>query len=328
MGNAKAELLSLQQIRCFTEAARLGSFTAAADSLGVTQPAVADQIRVLERTLGTPLFTRRARGVRLTAAGEAFASGATTVMADVSRAVELVDEVVGVQAGTLAFGLFASPVAYRIDEMIAAFARSHPGVTLRLVGRNSSDAADRVRSGELEAALVALPIDADRLEVRPLLRDEVVYVSADESRTRRPVSIADVAARPIVFFDVGVGDSDPTRRQLLARAQEAGVVLSPRVEVETLVMALRLVAEGLGDTYLPRAHVMGWHFPPGLSTVPFDPPLFDTLALVSRSGVPSSPAMARFTAHVERHLGRLAKELQGVGGPTSASGPGHLDGES
>jgi DNA-binding transcriptional LysR family regulator len=201
-------------------------------------------------------------------------------------------------------------VAYRLDEMVASFASAYPGITLRLVGQNSSDSADRVRSGQLEAALVALPIDAERLDVRPLLRDEVVYVSADPDRTRRPVSIRDLALRPVVFFDVGSGDSDPTRRQLFERAQEAGLVLMPRIEVETLVMALRLVAAGLGDTYLPRAHTGGWHYPPGLSTTSFDPPMFDTLALVTRKGAPLSPAMRLFVAHVEAHLAAVADELQ------------------
>lgn len=310
MDNPKADLLSLQQIRYFSEAARRGSFTAAADALGITQPAVAEQIRVLERTLGIALFTRVARGVRLTIAGEAFAVRTGAVLAGLAEAIQAVEDVATARTGTLAFGLFAIPVAYRIDEMVAVFARRYPGLVLRLVGQNSSDAADRVRTGELEAALVALPIDADRLAVRPLLRDEVVYVSADPARTRHAVTIHDVARRPIVFFDVGSGDSDPTRRQLVVRAQEAGLVLRPRIEVETLVMALRLVADGIGDTYLPRAHTGGWHFPPGLSTTSFDPPMYDTLALVTRHGAVLSPAMRLFVAHVEEHMATVADELR------------------
>jgi DNA-binding transcriptional LysR family regulator len=319
LDDPKAELLSLPQLRYFLESARRGSFTAAADALDVSQPAVAEQIRVLERTLGVPLFGRNARGVTLTAAGEAFATHAEAALVAVDEAVRAVEDVGTARTGTLAFGLFASPVAYRLDETIAAFARAYPGVILRLVGRNSSDAADRVRGGELEAALVALPVDADRLDVRPLLRDEVVYVSADPSRTLRPVTIRDLAERPIVFFDVGSGDTDPTRRQLHERAQEAGLTLTPRIEVETLVMALRLVAEGLGDTYLPRAHTGGWHFPPGLSTTSFDPPMEDTLALVTRSGARVSPAMRLFLAHVEAHLARIAGELELRGSRRSSS---------
>jgi DNA-binding transcriptional LysR family regulator len=168
--------------------------------------------------------------------GEAFATYADAVLAGLVDAVRAVEDVATAQTGTLAFGLFALPVAYRIDDLVAGFAQTYPDLTLRLVGQNSSDAANSVRRGELEAALVALPIDADRLDVRPLLRDEVVYVSADRRRTRRPVTIEELADRPIVFFDVGSGDSDPTRRQLVERAQEMGLVLTPRFEVETLVL--------------------------------------------------------------------------------------------
>ena len=276
----------------------------------MSQPAVAEQVRVLERTLGVALFHRLARGVTLTTAGEAFAVRADVALAALEDGVQAVEDVATAQTGWLPFGLFALPVAYRIDELVADFAAAYPGLILRLVGQNSSDAANRVRRGELEAALVALPIDADRLDVRPMLRDEVVYVSADPARTRRPVGIRELAERPIVFFDVGSGDSDPTRRQLVERAQEVGLVLKPRIEVETLVMALRLVAKGLGDTYLPRAHTSGWHFPPGLSTTSFEPPLFDTLALITRTGGQVSPAMRLFLGHVETHLGRVAGELQ------------------
>ena len=155
------------------------------------------------------LFVRLARGVRPTTAGEAFARHVESLLHELVEAVRAVEDVAAARTGTLAFGLFALPVADRIDELVARFARAYPGVMLRFVGRNSSDAADRVRSGELEAALVALPIDAQRLDVRPLLRDEVVYVSGDPGRTRRPVTIRDLATRPIVFFDVGSATATP-----------------------------------------------------------------------------------------------------------------------
>jgi DNA-binding transcriptional LysR family regulator len=85
-------------------------------------------------------------------------------------------------------------------------------------------------------------------------------------------------------------------------------------------MALRLVAEGLGDTSLPRAHADGWHDPPGLSTTSFDPPMFDTLAHVTRKGAPLSPAMRLFVAHVEAHLAAVAEELQVNRGGTRTAG--------
>ncbi len=299
--------MSLIQVRYFVETAKRGSFTGAAAALGVTQPAVAGQMRTLERALGVPLFMRAARGVTLTGAGQAFQAHAEAALDRLAEGIRAVEDVTTGRGGTLAFGLFANPIPYRVDELASAFAREYPGATLRLVGQNSSDAAELVRRGELEAALVALPIDAERLDVRPLLRDEVVYVSADPANTHRPVAIEDMVDRSLVFFDVGVGDSDPIRRQLLERAQEAGVRLTARIEVETLAMALRLVADGLGDTYLPRAHTTMPSFPPGLTIASFRPALFDTLALVTRQGATLSPFMRIFVEHVERHVATLGQ---------------------
>lgn len=312
LGDLKVELLSLQQIRCFLAAAETGSFTAAAETLDVSQPAVAEQVRNLERTLGIELFVRGGRGVRLTTAGSAFAERAPSVLRALEEAVGSVDDVRAVRTGTLAFGLLSTPEAYGIDRFASTFAAQHPGISLRLVGRNSSEAADRVRRGELEAAMVSLPIDDDGLEVRPFARDEVVYVSADPANTRRPATLEDLTRRPLILYDAESGDRDPLRRQLNDRAQELGLRLTPRVETETMVMALRLVADGVGDSYVPRAHTLAPYFPPGLSTVSFRPAFHDTFAIVARRGTPLSPASSAFVDGLTRHVVALGRSIEAV----------------
>ena len=171
---SKAELLSLQQLRCFCAALELGSFTAAAEALRVSQPAVAEQIRNLERALGADLFVRAGRGVVATDAGRAFAEHAARSLRAVEDAADSVGELTALRRGTVAVGIFGEPSAWRVDELIAAFLRRHPDVSLRLVGRNSSAIVERVRRGELAAGVVLLPIDDDKLEARPIVRDEVL----------------------------------------------------------------------------------------------------------------------------------------------------------
>ena len=294
--------MSLQQIRCFLAAAETGSFTAAAERLDVSQPAVAEQVRNLEHLVGLDLFVRGGRGVRLTTAGQAFAERAPTILHALDDVVDSVDDVRTLRTGTLAFGLLSTPEAYGIDRYASAFALRHPGISLRLLGRNSSVAADRVRRGDLEAAMVSLPVDDDGLEVRPFARDEVVYVSAEPTHTSGPATVADLARRPLILYDAESGDRDPLRRQLRERAQELGLRLVARVETETMVMALRLVADGVGDTYVPRAHTLASYFPPALSTAPFHPAIFDTFAIVVRRGSRLSPATTAFVAGLEEHV--------------------------
>jgi hypothetical protein len=180
---------------------------------------------------------------------------------------------------------------------------------VRLVGRNSSAIAASVRRGELEAGVVALPIDDDRLDVRPFVRDEVVYVSARPERTRTPATIERLAETPLVFYDAESADEDPIRRQLAERAQALGIRLRPKVEVEHKDVALALVAAGIGDTYLPTAYTRAPYYPEGLSTASFRPALFDTFAVITRPGARVSAGVRELLADLEAHMRTIADEL-------------------
>ena len=306
---SQAELLSLQQIRCFCAAVELGSFTAAAEALRVSQPAVAEQVRKLERALGADLFVRAGRGVLLTDAGRAFAEHAARSLRAVEDAAESVGELSALRSGTVAVGIFGGPSAWGLEALVPPFLRRHPNVSVRLVGRNSSAIADRVRRGELEAGVVLLPIDDDKLDVRPIVRDEVLYVSADAGRTRQPATIERLAATPLVFYDAESADKDPIRRQLAERAQALGVRLEPKVEVELKDIALRLVAAGVGDTYLPSAYTRAPYYPEGLSTAPFAPALYDTFAIITRPGARLSAGVRELLGDVETHMRAVADRL-------------------
>jgi DNA-binding transcriptional LysR family regulator len=301
--------VSLQQIRCFCAALELGSFTAAAEALRVSQPAVAEQIRKLEAALGADLFVRAGRGVVATEAGRAFAEHAVRGLRAVEDAAGSVGDLETLRRGTVAIGAFGEPSAWRLDELVMAFLRRHPGVSVRLVGPNSSVTADRVRRGELEAGVVLLPIDDERLDVRPIVRDEVLYVTAYPERARSPATIERLASTPLVFYDAESAGADPIRRQLAERAQALGVELLPKVEVELKDIALRLVAAGVGDTYLPSVFTRQPYYPEGLSTAPFSPPLYDTVAIVTRPASRLSAGVREFLRDLEAHMRAVAEEL-------------------
>ncbi|WP_169542314.1 LysR family transcriptional regulator [Solirubrobacter soli] len=299
----------MQQIRCFCAAAEYGSFTAAAEALRVSQPAVAEQIRKLENALGADLFVRAGRGVTLTEAGEAFAQHATRSLRAVEDGADSVGELTGLRSGTIAIGVFGEPSAWRLDELAVSFLRRHPDVSLRLIGNNSSTITERVRRGELEAGVVALPIDDDKLEVHPIVRDEVLYVSAFPERTREPATIERLADRPLVFYDAESADNDPIRRLLAERAQAQGLRLELKVEVELKDIAMSLVAAGIGDTYIPYAYTRAPYFPKGLSTVPFSPALYETHAIIVRPGTRVSPGVREFLTELEAHMRSVAEEF-------------------
>jgi DNA-binding transcriptional LysR family regulator len=309
LADPKAELLTLQQIRCFCAAAELGSFTAAAEALHVSQPAVADQVRRLERAIGASLFVRAGRGVVPTDAGQAFAEHAFRTLGALEDATASVGALTSLREGVVSLGTFNWPTPWRLDEVVTAFLRRHPGMTVRLVGRNSSVTAERVRRGELEAAIVVLPVGDEMLDVRPIVRDEVLYVSADPERTARPATIEKLASVPLVFYDADAAGNDPIRRQLAERAQADALDLRPRVEVEHLQLALRLVAAGLGDTYLPSAYTHVESYPRALTAARFRPALYDTFAVITRRAARLSPATRELIADLEAHMRDVAEEL-------------------
>ena len=301
--------MNLQQLAYFREAVELGSFSAAAKSLHLAQPSLSEQMRRLEGELGVPLFLRVGRGVVPTEAGRALLPHAERVLAEVEAAREAVRGVRDVRAGTATFGTFSTAVYYLLADLAEAFTDRYPGVRLRIIGLNSSAVADDVRAGRLEAGLVVLPVDAEGLDVRPALRDEVLYVSAEAHRVRRPVSARELGRRPLILTDASHAADDPTRLQLAARAQQAGVAIEPVVEVEYLSAALELAARGVGDVLVPSVVTLSRRFPAGLHSVRFAERIYDTFAFVTRRGATLSPATAALLELAEGLLGELGEQL-------------------
>jgi LysR family transcriptional regulator, cyn operon transcriptional activator len=294
--------VTLLQLEYFLAAVEHGSFSAAAEALHVAQPSLSEQIRRLEGRLGVVLFVRTNRRLALTEAGQLLLPGARAAVAAAERAAEAVRPVRTLTGGTASFGTFSSAHHFLLVDLVSRFRERYPGVRVRVLGRNSTEVADAVRDGRLEAGLVALPVDTQGLDVtRPVWTVEVVCVSADPSRVSGPVSIERLAGLPLVLPEAGWGDLDPTRRQLSDRARKAGVTLEATVEVELPAAAVALAAHGVGDAIVSRALLAATGWADQLSWAPLHPPMHETFAFVTRSGSQLSPAT--------QEMIRLAAEL-------------------
>jgi DNA-binding transcriptional LysR family regulator len=302
--------MTLQQLTYFLAAAERGSFSAAAESLFMAQPSLSEQIRRLEAELGVSLFARVGRGLELTEAGRLLRPHAERTVAAAREAAESVQEVRDLTGGTVAFGTFGSAHHYLLGGLIEDFRTRHPNVRVRAVGQNSAEVADAVREARLEAGLVMLPIDDRGLDVRPALREEQLYVSAEPARLREPMTIERLAEAPLILYDARWGADDPTRRQLRDRAQRAGVKVEPQIEVEYVTAALELCARGLGDTVSNQTMVRSRGYAQHLAGVPFDPPLYDTFAFITRRNAQLSPAGREFMALAEKRVVALEPRLE------------------
>ena len=285
-------MLSLHQLRCFLAAYEHGSFTTAATALGLTQPSLSEQIRLLERTLRTTLFDRVGRGVVPTEAARALRPHAETTLAAADTARDAVAAVSSLETGTVRFGMFGAARLYPGAALVADVLERHPGLRVELVGTNSTVVIDELRQGRLQAAVVAIPVVDESLAVRPIARDELVYVSADPARTSQPVTPKRVSEAPLALSDASFREVDSVRRTLAGWLQRDGRTASSRVEVEDVETALAVVQRGLADTVLPLGGLEALRstVARGLPPVSLRPRLYETIAIVHRPDAVLSPA--------------------------------------
>jgi DNA-binding transcriptional LysR family regulator len=308
--------MTLTQLQAFLAAVRYGSFSAAARDLNISQPAISDLVRRLEEELGAALFTRGPRKLVLTAAGDELLPYAEqTVMAAEGGALA-VKSLNTLEGGTATFGLLRNADYYLLSNLAREFHSKHPKVKIRLVGQNSAETAEAVLAGDIEAGLIVLPVVLDGLKAVRLVRDEIVHVSRDpEVLKAGSTTIEAFAQRPLVLYDARYAHRDPTRRQVTERAETAGLTLTARIEVEQVESALALVADGIGDTFTCRAVAASANFPKGLGVVPFDPPMYDTIALVKKAGHTLSPATSELAKLARTTLLQMAQDGHGTWEP-------------
>ena len=251
------------------------------------------------------LFTRAGRRLVLTDAGRTLRPHAEATLREAEEAADSVKQVRSLAGGTVSFGTFGSAHHSLLGGLVEDFRRAHPDVRVRVVGQNSVEVADAVREGRLEAGLIALPVDDTALEVRPAVQERNHYVSADPRRVRKPKTIEELAAAPLILYDARWGPVDPLRRLLAERAQRAGVRLEPDIEVEYLTAALDLAARGLGDRYCVPSVLESRGYTGRLHSVSLDPPLFDNFAFVTRRSARLSSASRAFLELAERRVAAM-----------------------
>lgn len=277
-------MFSLHQLRCFLAAYEAGSFTAAAAELGLSQPSLSEQIKLLERWLGEPLFRRVGRGVVPTEPARVLRPHAERTLAHAEAARQAVASVAALETGTVRFGMFGTARLYLGAELVADVLSRYPGVRVELVGQNSAEVQEDLRRGRLEAAMIAVPVADTGMTVRPVARDELVYISADPARVASPVTPVQLAEAPLVLAETSWRTEDSSRRQLSEVVQRTGRSLQTRIEVEDVETAVELVGRGLADSVVPKGVVSALvpKLVTGIGWTSLRPRLYDTIAIVHR----------------------------------------------
>lgn len=245
--------MELSQLRTLIHVADLGSLSKAADRIGIAQPALSRQIRMLEEELSVRLFTRHGRGMVLTEKGREILEHATRVMAELDEIRATASDLDAPLRGRIAIG-FPPTVADIISvPLVAAFRKAHPQAELRLVGAYTGYLLDWLHRGEIDVAILYDPHSARTLRSEPLLLENLFLIGPPES------GLSDARSVPFTELD-GKRILLPSTRHGLRTiveqcALEAGLALQIAVEADSYATLKDLVRHGHGWTILPLAPI-------------------------------------------------------------------------
>ena len=246
----------LRLLSVLREVALRGSFSAAAEALSYTQPAVSQQIARLEKQVGVKLIEREPRGIRLTPAGEVLVRHTERVMAQLAAADEELQEVAAMARGRLRIGSFATAAGTIVPRAVAAFRDLRPAIEVDISLLEPEDSVPAVRRGDIEIAITeegGFSGDADTtgLEVEHLLDDHMwVSLPADHPlATRHAIELAELRDEDWMFACLTGTCADSN--VVLRACREAG--FQPRIAYQSddYFAIQGLVASGMGVALIP-----------------------------------------------------------------------------
>jgi DNA-binding transcriptional LysR family regulator len=283
-------MLDVRRLNVLREVVQRGSFSAAADSLHLSQSAVSQQVANLEREVGLKLLERTSDGPKLTPAGETVVSHADAVINRLAEAERELTEIAGLEGGRLRLMSFPTASANLVTRAMSRFHRVHPEVELRFSEGEPEDSIPALKRGDLDLAVVfdydGVPEDFGRDTDATMIFQEQMRVALAPGH---PLAASEtVELRDLADDEWLCGEGPSSCRALVVEAcRKAGFEPKPSFESDDYEVLKGLVAAGLGVTLLPE--LAGGHPGIALKDVFPDPPLRRIWA-VTREKASRSPA--------------------------------------
>jgi LysR family hydrogen peroxide-inducible transcriptional activator len=243
--------LTLKQFRYFEALARHRHFGRAADACAISQPAMSMQIRELETSLGTPLFERGARGVRLTSFGEAFAPRVAAILRSVDELGDLARATQAQLAGRLRLGVIPTIAPYLLPTLIANLTRMNASLDLHLRETLTPTLLRELADGNLDAAIVALPISEPSLTEVALFSEHFVLARPPQD-AQKPVPDRDALGEMRLLL---LEEGHCFRDQALAFCARPAARAHDLLDASSLTTLVQMVSAGIGVTLIPEMAV-------------------------------------------------------------------------
>jgi molybdate transport repressor ModE-like protein len=236
------------RLRLLVELERQGSVSAAARAVGIGQPSASEHLRLLEAAAGQRLVERNGRGSRLTEAGRVLASHASQALAILAAGEEELHALAGLETGTIHIGASTTPGVYLLPDMLGCFQRDHPNVSIEVEIASTGEIIERLLAGRIHLALVGDTSADERIDLEPLLSDEIVGIARPGlvRKAKGKVKPEALGAHTLL-----VREARSSTQQVADRALRAAGVEPGRVwELDSSEAIKRAAREGLGVAFV------------------------------------------------------------------------------
>ncbi len=246
--------MNLRDLQYLVALAEHRHFGRAAEASFVSQPTLSTQIKKLETELGVELFERSSRGPMLTAAGQEIVRRAQVVLREIDDIVAIAEQLHGPEPRRLRIGAFPTLGPYLLPHVVPQLRQRFASIELQLVEEKTEELLRRLRAGELDCALLALPEDDDELVHAELFEEEfLLAVPADHplASTTEPVELSVLDGERLLLLDEG----HCLREQALDVCRLAGANERVGFRATSMETLRQMVAAGVGITLLPELAV-------------------------------------------------------------------------
>ena len=236
------------QLRAFHNVALHGGFSRAAAAMGLTQPAVSDQVLRLEQTYDVLLFDRQKKQIRLTRKGRDLLALTRPMFEIEARALEFLSETRALTSGTLRV---IADSAYHVTGVLGRFRARYPGVHITLRSGNSQEVEQELMAYRADIGVLGRSVKAGKFQTVFLGTTPIIAFASKRfpNLPARPITLAELADYPLVFREQG----SRTRQKLEDAAKALGVRLVPVIEAEGREAMREIVAAGGGIGFVSDA---------------------------------------------------------------------------
>ena len=296
--------VKLELYRVFKEVAEVGNITAAAQALYISQSAVSQSIKQLERDLQTRLFARNSRGVTLTAEGQMLYEYVRSAMGLLETGEEKLSQSRDLQMGHLTIGASDTVTSQFLLPYLDTFHKRHPAIHIQIVSGRSHKVLGLLRSGKVDIAFASTPADDAGLRIYPCFDTHAIFVAGAEYPCdfRHVYTLEEIAAFPLILLERKASSRLYLERFFL----QNGLKLNPEIELGARSLLVDLAAIGFGVAGVTEEFVRKELDSGRLKKLKtsFEIPA-RSVDMCLLSDVPQSAAAERFTDFVKDSLSKL-----------------------